>query len=127
MLLYHDIVEIEAGDTPLTPTHTITKSQQEEKEMLALKKLEQKLPEHLKSKVIKLFLEFSKCETIEAKFANAIDKLDAIIHELDYKKDWNGWTEEFLRRNKEAYFESFPELKSFFEKLVSYLKENNYF
>ena len=51
-------------------------------------------------------------KTIEATFAQAIDKLDADIHELDYKIDWLGWTEEFARKCKQSYFNSFPEMTS---------------
>ena len=68
--------------------------------------------------------EFDENKTKEAKFAQAIDKLDAEIHELDYKKDWKGWTEEFLRKEKEIYFKEFPKIKQAFEKITNYLKEN---
>ncbi len=125
LLMYHDVVEIEAGDAPLHPNKK--RKNQKEKEQKALKKLEDKIPKELRTKFVKLFNEFEENKTKEAKFAQAIDKLDAEIHELDYKKDWKGWTEEFLRDKKEKYFEEFPKLKEAFEKIINYARENNYF
>jgi len=125
LLMYHDIVEIEAGDTPL---HKIKeRKNQKERELKALNKLKNEIPKQLKTKFVNLFNEFEESKTKEAKFANAIDKLDAEIHELDYKKDWKNWTEEFLRKEKEKYFEEFPKIKEAFEKITKYLKENGYF
>ena len=122
LLMYHDVVEIEAGDTPL---HKIEeRKDQKEKELKALNKLKHELPRELKAKFVKLVNEFEENKTKEAKFAQAIDKLDAEIHELDYKKDWKGWTEEFLRKEKEIYFKEFPKIKQAFEKITNYLKEN---
>ncbi len=89
LLMYHDVVEIEAGDICIS---------KEEKR-----------------------------KTKEAKFAKAIDALDAEIHELDYKEDWKGWTEEFLRRKKGPLVEEFPELKQAFEEIMQYAKEEGYF
>jgi len=76
---------------------------------------------------VNLVNEFEENKTKEAKFAQAIDKLDAEIHELDYKKDWKGWTEEFLKEEKEKYFEEFPKIKQAFEKITNYARENGYF
>jgi len=53
--------------------------------------------------------------------------MEADIHELDYKEDWNGWTEEFLKQEKAHLFNEFPELKNSFDELVVYLRENGYF
>lgn len=74
-----------------------------------------------------LFHEFESCKTKEARFAKAIDALDAEIHEMDYKEDWKGWTEEFLRRKKGHLFEEFPELKDAFEKIMKYMKKEGFF
>ena len=125
LLMYHDVVEIEAGDTPL---HKIEeRKDQKEKELKALNKLKHEIPKELKAKFVKLVNEFEENKTKEAKFAQAIDKLDAEIHELDYKEDWKGWTEEFLRKEKEIYFKEFPKIREAFEKITNYLKENGYF
>lgn len=125
LLMYHDLVEIEAGDTPL---HLNGDDKEKNgRELKAFNKLSEEIPQSLKDKYSAMFKEFEGCQTDEAKFAHAIDKLDAIIHELDYKKDWDGWTEEFLRSKKEKYFKDFPEIMRMFEKIVEYCLKEGYF
>jgi putative hydrolase of HD superfamily len=125
LLMYHDVVEIESGDTPLHPD--ISQDNKKEIENKSAIKLKEKLPSQLKDKFMQLFLEFEEQKTLESKFARAIDALDAKIHELDYKDDWKGWTKEFLIEKKAKYFEDFPELKKVFYDLLNYMCENNYF
>lgn len=122
ILLYHDVVEIEAGDTPNTPFHK--RDEKEEKEYFAAKLLQTQLEKG--EKFYNLFMEYENQETIESKFAKCMDNIDAMIHEMDYKKDWKGWSDEFLRSRKEKYFEEFPKLKEFFEELLTYLVDNEY-
>ncbi len=128
LLMYHDVVEIEAGDTPMAPeANESGRREKEEKEAKAAKILEKTLPAPLNSKFASLFNEFEAQKTREAKFAKAIDALDSEIHELDYKKDWKGWTKEFLVKKKAHLFDDFPELKKVFGMLLDYLVENRYF
>ena len=123
--MYHDVIEIEVGDSPLSPImHRLDK---ENRELEAVDTLKEKLPTPLNDKFVELFLEFEAKTTLESKFAKAIDNLDAEIHELDYKKDWKGWTKEFLIEKKLDFFEDFPELKKAFNEILEYLVENNYF
>jgi hypothetical protein len=63
---------------------------------------------------------------LESKFAKAIDALDAIVHELDYKEDWKGWTKEFIIEKKEKFFVHFPEIKKVFNEILDYMVTNNY-
>ncbi|MCC7574778.1 HD domain-containing protein [Candidatus Woesearchaeota archaeon] len=91
LLMYHDVVEIEAGDSPLHPE--IKRLDKSEKEKKAMKLLHTELPTPLNNKFLKLFTEYEEQKTLESKFAKAIDALDAEIHELDYKQDWKGWSE----------------------------------
>ena len=127
-IIYHDVVEIEEGDIPLSQdSKTLAKADRQEAESKALNRLKEKLPRLLKTKVPALFKEFQECKTPEARFANAIDKLDAVIQELDYKRDWKGWAAEFLKREKAIYFEPFPEIKETFEGLMRYLAGEGYF
>jgi putative hydrolase of HD superfamily len=125
LLMYHDVVEIEAGDTPLHPE--INSAGKKDRERAAAESLENKLPEPLNRKFKKLFQEFEEGATIEARFANAIDALDADIHELDYKEDWKGWTKEFTLQKRAPLFVGFPELKDAFEAILNYLVEEKYF
>ncbi|WP_457619098.1 HD domain-containing protein, partial [Lutibacter sp.] len=82
LLMYHDVVEIEAGDTPLHPE--VKRLSKSEKEKKAMELLHKDLPTPLNEKFVKLFTEFEEQKTLESKFAKAIDALDAVIHELDY-------------------------------------------
>ncbi|MFH1916662.1 MAG: HD domain-containing protein [Nanoarchaeota archaeon] len=121
LLLYHDLAEIDVGDTPLYPEN----KNEHPDELAAVKNMD--LPDHMKQKVVDLFTEYEERKTIEARFAQAMDKLDAEVHELDYKEDWKGWTEVFLREKKEKYLQDFPELVDFFEELIVFQKENGFF
>ena len=125
LLMYHDIVEIEAGDIPIH--HEERRKNKQENEKKALAKLMKDLPKEIAEKLSILFDEFEQQKSPEAQFARAIDKLDATLHELDYKKDWEGWNEEMLRKYNEKATSAFPQTKALFEQLVSYAKKNNYF
>lgn len=73
MLLIHDIVEIDAGDTFLFDT---TKSHDNtEEELLAAKRIFGLLPEEQAKDLIAIWEEFEAAETAEAKFAKAMDRL----------------------------------------------------
>lgn len=125
LLMYHDVVEIETGDVPIIPDSPRGNKIAIEND--AAKVLSKKLPVILSEKYVALFAEFQEQKTVEARFAKAIEALEADIHELDYKNDWKGWTEEFLRQEKEHLCDEFPVLKEAFEELVIYLKKNKYF
>src|SRR3989338_3585163 len=77
LLMYHDIVEIETGDIPIH--HEEKRNNKKQEEMKAANKLAQELPEEVGKKLQSLFTEFEENKTPEAKFARAIDKLDALI------------------------------------------------
>lgn len=125
MLMYHDVVEIESGDIPIH--HEEKRKNKQENEMRALKKLQENVPLILKDKFVSLFLEFEEMKTKEAKFAKAIDALDSLVHELDYKKDWQGWTEEMVRKYHGRYMDEFPEIKEAFNKMLAYCRKEGYF
>ena len=125
LLMYHDVVEIECGDVCISKEEQHKKSK--ESEQKAMVKLKKKLPDPLSQKFADLFIEFEEGRTVEARFAKAVDALDAEIHELDYKQDWVGWTEEFLRKKKQHKFKEFPELEAMFEKTIAFCRKNGYF
>src|SRR3989338_8676692 len=126
LLIYHDVLEIESGDRPLQP-NIIWPLHNQKAEELSLNELQKQLPSHLGSKFLRLYKEFKEQKTREAKFAKLIDSLDPIIHELDYKDDWFGWSKDFFVKEKSKYFQSFPELLPVFNELLNYLVKNNYF
>jgi putative hydrolases of HD superfamily len=125
LLMYHDIVEIYSGDTPLDPKNK--DNNQAIRENIAFKRLVKELPEELASKYRLLHDEFENMKTIESRFAKAIDKLDGQLHEMDYKKDWKGWNEIFLRDTMTKYFTEFPVIMEMFEEFLKYANENGFF
>lgn len=125
LLMYHDVVEIETGDTPIH--HVAEREHKKEIEKAASHILKERIPSVLKEKFISLFEEFEEAITKEAQFAKAIDVLDALVHFLDYKEAWKGWTEQMVRdfHGKKVIY--FPETNESFEKLLEYCKLNGYF
>jgi len=73
MLLIHDIVEIDAGDTFLFDTQKNHDNTVEELE--AAKRIFGLLPEEQAHELTELWLEFEHAQTDDAKFAKAIDRL----------------------------------------------------
>jgi putative hydrolases of HD superfamily len=127
LLLYHDIVEIESGDTALHPNMKIFEKEQYQKEHECAKVLRQKFPKDFGNKFYEYFNEFITLRTREAKVAKVIDVLDAEIHEIDQKKDFKGWTRKFIEDSKLKYFEEFPEMKKIFNEIMDYYQNNGYF
>ena len=125
LLMYHDVVEIEAGDVPIH--HVKERENKKEIEKAASHILKEHIPDLLKNKFIKLFEEFEDEETKESKFAKAIDVLDALVHFLDYKEAWKGWTEQMVRNFHGKKVIHFPETKEAFEKLLEYCDKEGYF
>lgn len=80
MLLLHDLVEIDAGDTFLFDTvlnHTNT-----ETERKAAERIFGLLPESQKEEFIAIWDEFEAGETAEAKFAKSMDRLEPILQNV---------------------------------------------
>lgn len=127
ILMYHDLVEIEAGDIALDPINEVNINNKKEIEFAAAKIVKSKLPIGLQDKFFNLFLEFEKQKTIEARFAKAIDVFDAIIQEIDYKTDWKGWSKDFLISQKEIFFRDFPKILNLFHNTIDYLEKEGYF
>jgi putative hydrolase of HD superfamily len=125
LLLYHDLVEIEVGDTPLD--HHENRKGKEERERLGAERLAQKLPQGLGKRYLALFQEYEACATPESRFAKAIDALDAVLQEIDYKEDWKGWTKAFLLEKKLPLFKEFPPLEKEFLTLLDFLEKEGYF
>ena len=125
LLLYHDVIEVESGDIPIH--HEEKRKNKKEKERKALIKLKKEIPLPLKNKYLELFNEFEEGISTEAKFCIAIDKMDVLITALNNKKDWKGWTEEMVRKFHGKAISKIPEINTYFEKILEYTKENNYF
>jgi len=125
MLIYHDLVEIETGDAGLDEEEK--REGQKERELAGMEKLAEKLPTTIREKFIRSFTEFLELETREAQFCKAIDRLEGTLQEMDYKEDWKGWSEAFLREKTEKYYHEFPSIKETFEELIKYANEEGFF
>lgn len=77
MVLIHDIIEIDAGDTyAYDDAGNATKREREEK---AAARIFGILPENQEKMMWELWEEFEACETPESKFANALDKMQPLM------------------------------------------------
>ncbi len=102
MLLIHDIVEIDAGDT--YAYDEIAKATQADREKAAAERIFGLLPEDLGSKFRSYWEEFEACETIEAKFAHTMDNIQPTM--LNFATGGKAWKEhevlltKVLKRNE---------------------------
>ena len=122
LLMYHDLVEIETGDTPVH--HLEARKAKVEQERLAMSKVGSEMPDVLREKYFQLFREFEAKETVESRFANAVDKLDADISAMDSTDEsfvW--WTEDLAREIKQKHYLEFPEINAVFEEVVLWYKK----
>ncbi|MGC9402491.1 HD domain-containing protein [Vibrio genomosp. F10] len=89
MLLLHDIVEIDAGDTFV---YDVAASlEQEEKELAAAERLFSMLPSDQGLELKTLWLEFESASTADAKFAKALDRLIPML--LNFHNEGQSWKE----------------------------------
>ena len=81
MIVIHDIVEIEAGDTPVPFMlgNDLLKRQKEVREKNAIETIRRQLGNELGEEFYHLWYEFEAQETYEAKVAYALDKLEVQI------------------------------------------------
>jgi putative hydrolase of HD superfamily len=89
MVLIHDIVEIDAGDTYAYDSEGL--ATQKEREDKAKERIFSLLPEDQKNELISLFDEFEKYETPEAKFAHSMDNFQPLI--LNNSNEGGDWKE----------------------------------
>lgn len=96
MVLIHDIVEIDAGDTYCYDTEGYkNKSEREQK---AAQRLFNILPDDQKDEIYALWTEFEEMQTPEAKFAASLDRLQPLS--LNYQKDGLSWKEHDITVNQ---------------------------
>ena len=87
MLLIHDLVEIDAGDTYAYDEEG--KKTQKAREKLAAERIFGLLPEDQKKKMSSLWEEFEASETPEAKFAHTMDNIQpAMLNNATAGKSW---------------------------------------
>ena len=108
MVLLHDIVEIDAGDTYCYDSEgNSTKAEREEN---AAQRIFGLLPDDQKDIFYGLWREFEDCKTNEARFAAVLDRLQPLM--LNYTKKGISWKEhsiykeQVMNRNKDYFGES---------------------
>lgn len=89
MVLVHDLVEIDAGDTFLYDT--VAGSDKAERERRAADRLFALLPEEQGFRLRSRWEEFEARRTPEARFANSLDRLMPVLHNLH--GNGRGWRE----------------------------------
>jgi putative hydrolase of HD superfamily len=96
MLIIHDIVEVDAGDTFIyDDTHKETQAEREQK---AADRIFSLLPKAQVKLFRDLWDEFEAATTPEAKFAKAIDRFVAVLH--NYNTSGRGWNENGIKRDR---------------------------
>jgi len=87
MVLIHDLVEIDAGDTYCYDENA--KLDKREREEKCANRIFSLLPDDQRDKMFELWEEFEKMETAEAKYAAALDRLQPVL--LNYTADGLSW------------------------------------
>lgn len=93
MLLIHDIVEIDAGDTYAYDEEA--KKTQKEREEKAAERIFGLLPADQGSRLKALWQEFEACETKEAQFARTMDNIQPLM--LNHATEGKAWMEHGVR------------------------------
>lgn len=120
MVLIHDIVEIDAGDTFIYDTiknHTNT-----DEELLAAKRIFGLLPEKQAKEFIAIWEEFEEGSTNEARFAKTMDRLEPLLQNAS--NNGGTWTEfnvpyEKVYAKKKAIKEGSATIWEYAEKLIN--------
>ncbi|MBE4617479.1 HD domain-containing protein [Vibrio navarrensis] len=96
MLLLHDVVEIDAGDTFVYDA--AASEQQAEKELAAAQRLFGMLPDDQRDELSALWHEFEEAQSAEAKFAKALDRLIPML--LNFHNQGQSWREHSVTREQ---------------------------
>jgi putative hydrolase of HD superfamily len=96
MVLIHDIVEIDAGDTFCYDAHD--REQKTVKEREAASRIFGMLPEEQANEFKLLWEEFEKMETPEARFAAAVDRLQPLL--LNFNTRGHAWLKHGVKRSQ---------------------------
>jgi putative hydrolase of HD superfamily len=96
MLLVHDLVEIDAGDLLCYDTDQIPI--QKERERKAAERIFNLLPDGQGDMLRQLWQEFEAFETAEARFANAVDRLQPLLQAL--RTEGRTWRQHRIRKDQ---------------------------
>lgn len=96
MMLIHDIVEIDAGDTYAYDTAGL--KTQHEREEKAAERIFGLLPRDQKNELKSLFEEFEACQTPEARFAKVMDNFQPLL--LNNSNNGADWKEHKVNKSQ---------------------------
>ncbi|ENJ1752120.1 HD domain-containing protein [Vibrio parahaemolyticus] len=96
MLLIHDVVEIDAGDTFVYDT--AASKEQAEKEIKAAERLFGMLPTDQGQELLAIWQEFEAAQSDDAKYAKALDRLIPML--LNYHNNGQSWKENSVTREQ---------------------------
>ena len=96
LVVVHDLVEIDAGDTfAYDPEHALSKA---DRERAAADRIFGMLPAEQAGRIRALWEEFEEYQTPESRFANALDRFQALL--LNYRSGGGSWTVHGVRRSQ---------------------------
>jgi len=119
MLLIHDLVEIDAGDTYCYDNHA--REDQHERELQAATRIFNLLPKDQARQVLSLWKEFESRQTLNSRFANALDRLQPLI--TNYYTHGKAWRKHGVKKHqvitrKRMIEEGTPQLWQYALKLI---------
>lgn len=129
MVLVHDLVEIYAGDVCVYDTSR--REAQAEIERAAADRVFGMLPNDQASELLAAWEEFEAADSIEAKFARALDRLEPIL--LNYHTHGKAWKENkatselAMNLNLAIIRDGTPKLEGYVKDLLLRAKERGYF
>jgi putative hydrolase of HD superfamily len=128
IIIVHDLVEIYAGDTFAFDDQG--RKDKEEREARAAEKLFNTLPEKQQKKFYNLWLEYEEGKTEEARFAQAIDKIQALVQNVAsagvcWQK--HNVTEQMSRKRNADAMQWDRAIEDICEKLYQQAQENKMF
>ncbi len=110
--LLHDLVEAITGDIDygLIIKGKVSIKTKEDKEIKAIQKIKEILPRKSGREIYSLWHEFNDCQSKEAKFVKALDRIETLTHlvKIGYKSYNNA---EFIPNYADEAVRNFPELK----------------
>ena len=117
MVLAHDLVEIDAGDTYAYNANGV--KTQAERERQGAERIYGLLPEEQGSWLKGLWEEFEECRTAEAKFAHVLDNFQPLF--LNHTTGGNSWKEHLVKKSQIYWRNRRTEEGS--EKIWTYMQE----
>lgn len=123
----HDLVEIDAGDTFFWDAKGY--QDKEERERAAARRIFGLLPADQGAEYLALWEEFEACETPEAVYANAVDRLaPVLLNSHSGGRSWreNGVTADMIRKKMTVIAQASPRLGEALEALISLAQSEGY-